>query len=76
MTFSMKDRSTQPYAWMLENVDPNDIAEMGAEEYVKAMAEQAIDGMGFDTTVEEWISGTVEFEEAVNYVRQEIESQS
>lgn len=76
MKFTMKDQSTEPYGWMIKGVDIASVAKMGAKKYVKAMAEQAIDGMDADTTVNEWMDDSFEFEEAVAYIQSEIDAAS
>jgi hypothetical protein len=74
MKFTLKDQSTQPYAWMLENVNIADIAEIGAKTYVKDSAEAYIDGFGVGNSIKDWMANSGEFEEAVAYIQSEIDA--
>lgn len=70
--FTMKDQSSSPFAWMIENVEANEIDNV--EAFVRNSAKLAIsvqnDSKAKDTTVYKvWRSGW-EFDQAVRSIKE------
>lgn len=85
-TFSLKDRSSLPYAWILEAVDLEAVQSMGSTShtaaiaYVTAYAKGQINALNHsdksdDEVYQSWVDETWEFNQAVTYVADQLEAQ-
>ena len=67
-TLTLKDNSTQPFAWMIEgDVSKADIEAVGPEAWVIATAEQAADAT--DGDFDEWVKSS-ELKDAVEFLNE------
>jgi len=75
-TFSLKDQSSKPYAWMIEGVELEDVERAGVEAWVRDYAKGTImtfaqcdDSDANDETIyRNWRRDTYEFEQAVEFI--------
>jgi len=76
--FTMRDQSSQPYAWIMEGSSPEALKDCGnVEQFVREYVRGTIAGWyephsASDTTVYKvWRSQSGEFQQIVNYIRSE-----
>jgi len=72
--FTMKDQSSQPFAWMIEGLDEADIMAAGSvEQFVREYVKTTISVQNYsnaknETVYKVWRSGW-EFDQAVRYIK-------
>lgn len=70
--FTMKDQSSSPFAWMIENVEADEIGNV--ETFVRSSARMAIstqnESNAKDTTVYKVWRSSREFQQAVNSIKE------